>query len=355
MTRRARCTDACSTDCRDSGSWPAESAISLAINRVAGVTPALGARFALGPSLVLRAHGGIGLSDHRVVGSVGVEGVAGPAHWSIAGERLLRDVSDVPVISGLANSLSTAISGDDYGDYTLVHAEFAPSFMPRSDGARAGFELGEEWSRSVATSFTPLTGSARLPTRRSASGRRRWLGAHLARRRPARPGLDSRRRGRRRHDQLVEGAFARTGTDRAEVRRTAVRRRGRHRVGPPAGLSRLRAGRSGHLARLAVPLHRRPASAARRGGVGPPAGGADPARSLCPVRPPPQHAGSVSGRGNRGRRAARPPVDARPTGSSRSPGCDWIYGARSCESRQEWRCGPAGCPSRSMCIPTGGD
>ena len=40
----------------------------LAINRVAGVTPALGARVALGSLLVLRAHGGIGLSDHRVVG-----------------------------------------------------------------------------------------------------------------------------------------------------------------------------------------------------------------------------------------------------------------------------------------------
>jgi hypothetical protein len=131
----------------------------LAINRVAGVTPALGARFALGHSLILRAHGGIGLSDHRVVGSVGVEGDAGSAHWSMAGERLLRDVSDIPVISGLANSLGTAISGDDYGDYTLVQ-RITAQLHAKVGRTRAGFDLGEEWSQSVATSFTPLTGSA---------------------------------------------------------------------------------------------------------------------------------------------------------------------------------------------------
>lgn len=131
----------------------------VSVNRVEGVTPALGVRVAIGHALVARAHGGIGLSDHRVVGTVGLSGQAGQSHWSITGERLVRDVSDTPVISGIANSLGTAISGDDHGDYTLVE-RVAAELHATVHGVRAGLEVGEEWSRSVVTRFTPLTGAA---------------------------------------------------------------------------------------------------------------------------------------------------------------------------------------------------
>jgi hypothetical protein len=134
----------------------------------------------------LRAHGGIGLSDHRVVGTVGLEGAAGPARWSVAGERLMRDVSDVPVISGLANSLGTAISGDDHGDYTLVHRVSA-QVRATLGGARAGLELGEEWSRSVATLFTPLSGAA-APNPALGAGAATVARARLARGDPRGPG-----------------------------------------------------------------------------------------------------------------------------------------------------------------------
>jgi hypothetical protein len=158
----------------------------VAINRVSGVTPALGARLALGHSVVSRAHGGIGLSDHRVVGTVGLEGAAGPAHWSIAGERLLHDVSDVPVISGLANSLGTALSGADYGDYTLVR-RITAQLRTTVGSARAGLELGEEWSQSVATSFTPLSGSS-APNPALGTGAATVARARLARGDPHGPG-----------------------------------------------------------------------------------------------------------------------------------------------------------------------
>ncbi|MES1260037.1 MAG: hypothetical protein ABUL71_05525, partial [Gemmatimonadota bacterium] len=48
----------------------------IRVNRVEGVTPALGMRVALGGSLVLRGRVGVGLSDHRMVGSGSLERTA---------------------------------------------------------------------------------------------------------------------------------------------------------------------------------------------------------------------------------------------------------------------------------------
>lgn len=129
----------------------------LMVNRVEGVTPALGARFALDGSILIRVRGGYGLSDHRVIGGLGVTGRQRRWDWSVGAERLIRDVSDVPVISGVANSLGTAISGDDHGDYTLV--DRATAGVGVSAGKiHVGLELSRESSRSVTSEFTPLFG-----------------------------------------------------------------------------------------------------------------------------------------------------------------------------------------------------
>jgi hypothetical protein len=130
----------------------------VTVNRVEGVTPAFGVRAGLGHALIAHVHVGVGFSDHRVIGTLSLGGQTAQVHWSITGERLMRDVSDAPVISGIVNSLGTAISGDDHGDYTLVE-RLGAELHSTLGGVRAQLELGEEWSRSVATAFTPLAGT----------------------------------------------------------------------------------------------------------------------------------------------------------------------------------------------------
>ena len=129
------------------------------VNRVEGVTLGLGGRLAVGDLLVTSGHVGLGFSDHRVVGTIALSGPAGHSRWSITGERAMRDVADIPVISGIANSLGTAVSGRDYGDYTLIE-RITAALRATFGGSRAAVEAGEEWSWSVATAFNPLTGSA---------------------------------------------------------------------------------------------------------------------------------------------------------------------------------------------------
>jgi hypothetical protein len=132
----------------------------IRVNRVEGVTPAIGARLALGHGMSVTGRAGIGLSDNRFIGSFSLAKDAGVTHWSLAAERLLADVGDVAVISGLANSLSTAIGGDDFGDYTLVERVMG-GLRSVISGTRVALEAGREWSWSVGTAFRPLSGDTR--------------------------------------------------------------------------------------------------------------------------------------------------------------------------------------------------
>lgn len=129
------------------------------INRVEGVTVAIGTRLALGGAFVARGHLGIGFSDHRLVGSAALERTLGAATWSLSAERQVRDIGDTPVISGVANSLGTVISGADYGDYALLQRA-GLGVATRFRGLRLDGFIGEESSASVPTSFTPLSGVA---------------------------------------------------------------------------------------------------------------------------------------------------------------------------------------------------
>ncbi|MGH7582098.1 MAG: hypothetical protein ACREL5_02595 [Gemmatimonadales bacterium] len=131
----------------------------LHVNRVQGVTPTPGFEFAIGRGWSLHARGGIGLSDHRAVGGLELRRTAGGLTWSVAAQRDVVDIGDRRVISGISNSVGTLLGGGDFGDYTLVERA-----MAGVGGAAAGtawsFELGHEWSRSVTTEFTPISGEA---------------------------------------------------------------------------------------------------------------------------------------------------------------------------------------------------
>jgi hypothetical protein len=44
----------------------------------------------------------------------------GPATVTLEGGRSIHDFSDVPVISGVLNSILSQEAGEDYGDYVMV-------------------------------------------------------------------------------------------------------------------------------------------------------------------------------------------------------------------------------------------
>jgi len=144
------------------GSRIAGSGISdfVRVNRVQGVTPAIGARLAIGRDWSLAGRLGIGLSDNRVIGSWSLAKDVGDLHWSLRADRVMADVGDIAVISGVANSISTVIGGDDFGDYALVERVTA-GLRSSVAGMRIALEAGREWSGSVGTTFRPISGAAR--------------------------------------------------------------------------------------------------------------------------------------------------------------------------------------------------
>ena len=131
----------------------------IRVTRVAGVTPAIGTRIGIGNVLTARGRVGIGLSDHRVVGRLELERRFSDSRWRLFADRTMRDVADVPVISGIANSLGTLISGDDHGDYTLVERVGVGYGISRG-ALRVTVDAGWERPSSVTTRFSPISGAA---------------------------------------------------------------------------------------------------------------------------------------------------------------------------------------------------
>jgi hypothetical protein len=132
----------------------------LRVTRVGGITPAIGVRRQLGRGTTLGAQLGIGTSDGRVLGALVLDQRDGGTVWTVGLQRRLVDVGDRPQASGVASSLSTALTGDDLGDWALLERGWLGLRRP-IDAAVVELELSREWSWSVATRFAPLSGTAR--------------------------------------------------------------------------------------------------------------------------------------------------------------------------------------------------
>ena len=131
----------------------------LHINRVQGITPEVGTRLALGRGVTIRAQGGIGTADHRVVGRFALDRQLGGVLASLVAERTVADIGTAPIISGVLNSLRTAFAGDDRGDYVLLErAQLGWRIL--AGATRIDVAAGGEWSWSVASGFTPLNGTS---------------------------------------------------------------------------------------------------------------------------------------------------------------------------------------------------
>ncbi|HEX3234292.1 MAG TPA: hypothetical protein VHR41_08835 [Gemmatimonadales bacterium] len=132
------------------------------VNRVQGLTLGFGGVLGSGSSRVqLRPTVAYGTSDHRVTGGIALTVGQGPTQLSLGATRRIRDLSDLPVISPVLNSVLSQEGGRDFGDYVLLNsAELAlrQRLDPRSS---IGLGLDVEESQSVGVSASPATGTYR--------------------------------------------------------------------------------------------------------------------------------------------------------------------------------------------------
>jgi hypothetical protein len=132
------------------------------VNRVQGLTLGFGGLVGLEQSRVqVRPSIGYGTSDHRVTGAVAVTAGLGATQITLGAARRIRDLSDLPVIAPVTNSLLSQEGGHDYGDYVLLHTATLGLRRRLSGRTALGLSAGVEESQSVAVSATPATGSYR--------------------------------------------------------------------------------------------------------------------------------------------------------------------------------------------------
>jgi hypothetical protein len=132
------------------------------VDRVEGLTLGFGGVLGFGESrLALRPSVAYGTSDHRLTGSVAASWSTGSTELTLSAARRVRDISDLPVIAPLLNSILSQEGGDDHGDYVLLHSVTGGLRHRLSGRTAVTAELGVEESRSVSTTASPATGSYR--------------------------------------------------------------------------------------------------------------------------------------------------------------------------------------------------
>jgi hypothetical protein len=132
------------------------------VNRIQGLALGFGATLGVpGTRLQLRPSLGYGTADERLTGSLQASWSTGATRLTLGASRRITDMSDLPVIAPVINSILSQEAGKDYGDYVLLHTVEAG--VHRRFGARTLFGLGValEESRSVGTSAEPASGTYR--------------------------------------------------------------------------------------------------------------------------------------------------------------------------------------------------
>ena len=128
-------------------------------NRVQGLAFGFGLGFRFNGGYALRGGVGYGLSDQRVTASMGATLTRGNSEWSLDGRRVIRDIGDEPVVSGVVNSFLAQESGKDLGSY-LLGEELGLGLRHRLD-PRWSLDLATrlEHTSSVAKAARPLRDS----------------------------------------------------------------------------------------------------------------------------------------------------------------------------------------------------
>jgi hypothetical protein len=132
------------------------------VNRVQGLTLGFGATVGFGASRVqLRPYAAFGTSDERLMGSLALALNTGATQLSVEGFRRIRDLSDIPIITPVFNSITSQEFGKDYGDYVLLEGGALGARHRTSGRSTLGGEVFYEHSQSVSVSASPAEGSYR--------------------------------------------------------------------------------------------------------------------------------------------------------------------------------------------------
>jgi len=132
------------------------------VNRVQGLALGFGGVVGLrGSRVQVRPSLGYGTSDHRITGGLAIGAGLGATQVTLSATRQIRDLSDLPVIAPVVNSLLAQEGGTDHGDYVLLHAATVALRQRLSGRTALGLSAGVEESRSVGVRATPATGSYR--------------------------------------------------------------------------------------------------------------------------------------------------------------------------------------------------
>jgi hypothetical protein len=132
------------------------------VNRVQGLALGFGATLGVpGTRLQLRPTLSYGTADERLTGSLQASWSTGASRVTLGASRRITDLSDLPVIAPVINSILSQEAGKDYGDYVLLHTIEAG--VQRRIGGRTVLGLGVavEESRSLTTSADPASGTYR--------------------------------------------------------------------------------------------------------------------------------------------------------------------------------------------------
>jgi len=134
------------------------------VNRVEGL--ALGAGLdhrSADLANVLRLKVGAATATPLLVGGASVSSRHGPVTYQAGGFREVRDMGDVPVVSGVMNSLLAQEFGVDYGDYSLASGGSASVTRALSGRTTLGLSLGYERVDSLAVHYRWARGAFDRP------------------------------------------------------------------------------------------------------------------------------------------------------------------------------------------------
>jgi len=132
------------------------------VNRVQGLTLGFGGVVGLRQSRVqLRPSIAYGTSDHRLTGGLAATAGLGATQVTLSAARRIRDLSDLPVIAPVTNSLLSQEGGWDHGDYVLLNTATLGLRQRLSGRTALGASAAIEESRSVSVRARPATGSYR--------------------------------------------------------------------------------------------------------------------------------------------------------------------------------------------------
>jgi hypothetical protein len=133
------------------------------VTRVQGLTLGFGGHFGVGgTSTALDSRIAYGTSDRRLLGSLTASWSSGATRLSLGASRRIADLSDLPVVAPLMNSILAQEAGKDYGDYVLLHA--VDLGIRHRLGGRTWIMAGlaVEESQSVTTRTSPANGTYRI-------------------------------------------------------------------------------------------------------------------------------------------------------------------------------------------------